>query len=275
MEDFKSQFDKAINDYATKNQYGVSKIPYHMHNGTDSPPIDYNTLVNKPTSLYAFDPTTSWYFYEDFLGGDNTSGSIGTNGWTSADTASGTATFSGQDGEDAHPGIFEISKPNGINENGALYVAQSTNMQSGTHGGYTMIACIKLAQLNKCYCQIGIAKEPTNDTPTGIYFWYDEQAGTSSSWYGRTQNGVSYQLTSGSSAGTTDWVRLKMVMNSDFTSCEFFVAPGGINEVSIGTVTSPIPTQKAYPFINLGIRENVGKSVKIDYYYLTGSNIAR
>ena len=48
-DDFQSQFDKAINDYATKNQYGVSKVPYHVHTGVDSPQIDYKNLVNKGT----------------------------------------------------------------------------------------------------------------------------------------------------------------------------------------------------------------------------------
>ncbi len=37
MDDFQQKFDKAILDYASKNQYGVSRIPYHTHNGTDSP----------------------------------------------------------------------------------------------------------------------------------------------------------------------------------------------------------------------------------------------
>lgn len=39
MDDFNEKFKKAIEDYATKNQYGVSKIPYHTHNGVDSPVI--------------------------------------------------------------------------------------------------------------------------------------------------------------------------------------------------------------------------------------------
>lgn len=37
MDDFQTKFDTAIADYATKNQYNISKIPYHVHNGTDSP----------------------------------------------------------------------------------------------------------------------------------------------------------------------------------------------------------------------------------------------
>lgn len=39
MDNFQAQFDEAIQNYAIKNQYGVSLIPYHTHNGTDSPVI--------------------------------------------------------------------------------------------------------------------------------------------------------------------------------------------------------------------------------------------
>ncbi len=35
----------------TKNQYGVSPIPVHTHNGTDSVQVDFNSLIN--SSLYA------------------------------------------------------------------------------------------------------------------------------------------------------------------------------------------------------------------------------
>lgn len=34
-----------LDEYATANQYGVSKIPYHIHNGTDSPLIPSSSLT--------------------------------------------------------------------------------------------------------------------------------------------------------------------------------------------------------------------------------------
>lgn len=44
MEDFQSQFNKAIDNYAQNNQYSVSKVPYHTHNNTDSPLISEISL---------------------------------------------------------------------------------------------------------------------------------------------------------------------------------------------------------------------------------------
>jgi hypothetical protein len=39
----------ALDQREIDNQFQVVPIPSHVHNGTDSQPIDYNNLVNKPT----------------------------------------------------------------------------------------------------------------------------------------------------------------------------------------------------------------------------------
>lgn len=36
------------------SQYNLPKVPYHEHTGVDSPRIDYNNLINTPTSVSAF-----------------------------------------------------------------------------------------------------------------------------------------------------------------------------------------------------------------------------
>ena len=45
MDTFQEQFDKAIRQYAEKNQYGVSPIPNHVHNGTDSNRINQRDVI--------------------------------------------------------------------------------------------------------------------------------------------------------------------------------------------------------------------------------------
>ena len=34
------------------NQFGMSQIPFHVHNGSDAPKIDYQNLVNTPPQPY-------------------------------------------------------------------------------------------------------------------------------------------------------------------------------------------------------------------------------
>ena len=44
----KKFLDKHLDNYASDNQYGVSKIPMHLHTGVDSPRVDYKSIANKP-----------------------------------------------------------------------------------------------------------------------------------------------------------------------------------------------------------------------------------
>ena len=45
MDNFQEQFNEAIKNYATTNQYNVSLIPLHVHNGMDTSKI---TVVDLP-----------------------------------------------------------------------------------------------------------------------------------------------------------------------------------------------------------------------------------
>lgn len=47
MEDFQTQFDQAIQKYASDNQYDVSMIPAHTHSGADSLRVDFSNLANR------------------------------------------------------------------------------------------------------------------------------------------------------------------------------------------------------------------------------------
>lgn len=48
MPDFQTQFDRAIQAYSQRNQYEVSPIAVHSHNGVDSPQVAVESLINAP-----------------------------------------------------------------------------------------------------------------------------------------------------------------------------------------------------------------------------------
>lgn len=262
--DFKSQFDKAINDYATKNQYGVSKIPFHVHNGTDAPLVDYNTLANKPSST-AIDPTTWAFLYEEFLGGDDTTTNIGQNNWRYRSTTGGADTYAGQTPTVGHPGIFRIGKA-GTNECGAIYVAQSTGVRTD-QPNMTITALVKLEQTASCYCRMGIIRDPALDGDTGLFLRYDSSG--NGVWEGVTQNNLATNVV-GAATATTDWVQLKIVVDEFYTKVDFYV-----DGVLIGTSTTILPTQPVYPFFQIGTRTAAAAYAQIDYYYLTITNLER
>lgn len=49
-DDFTLKFNQAITSFTAANAYGVSLIPYHTHNGSDSPQVAFPTITN--SSLY-------------------------------------------------------------------------------------------------------------------------------------------------------------------------------------------------------------------------------
>lgn len=213
-----------------------------------------------------FSPTNSHYIYEDFIGGNDSNGTIGTNGWSIINN-SGNATFSGQDGEVGRPGIFEITMVTTTNDNGTIYCAKSTGTRTD-QPNLTMEASLKLANVSDVYCSVGITMTPGGDDVTGVYFKLD--TAVDGKWYGYTRNNTFATATPTGVTATTNWTKFKFVSNSSATSWEFF-----IDDVSIGTVTNPLPTQKAYPHIMLGIRSTTAKSVKIDYYHLKIDSLSR
>lgn len=214
----------------------------------------------------AFSPTTAFNLYEDFVGGNNSDGTIGTNGW-SIDNSTSNATFSGQDGETGRPGIFEITMATSTNGNGTIYCGKSTGLRTD-QANMTMEASLKLANTSSVYCSVGITMTPGGDDVTGIYFKLD--TGIDGKWYGYTRNNSFATATATGVTATTNWTKFKFVSNDSGTSFEFF-----IDDVSLGTITNPIPTQKAYPHVMLGIRSATAKSVKIDYYNISVSSLSR
>lgn len=213
----------------------------------------------------SFDPTTTFEFYEDFLGGNNTSETIGTNGWTYRTGSGGADLHTGPDGSVGHPGIFTVGKT-GNNENGAIYVAKTTDTRTD-QPNLTMIAGIQLSTLSAIYCRVGIIKDPIQDGDTGHFFEYDSSV--DGNWHGVGQNGASRTVI-GTIAATTNWVQLKMVINASYTQVDFYV-----DGVLLGSQSTTLPTQKAYPFFQVGCRSGLARSADIDYYHMTITGLTR
>ena len=69
--DFQTQFDQAIDKYASGNIFGVSKIPAHSHTGSDSLHVNYNNLDNRTRFiLYRILDKTADSSVTNSVGGD-------------------------------------------------------------------------------------------------------------------------------------------------------------------------------------------------------------
>ena len=140
-----------------------------------------------------------------------------------------------------HIGIvrFRVSTLNGY----AMYTGGTNTIQFGS-ATWTAETLVRLAHLSDgtddYIIRLGFGDTITNaDVTDGAYFEYNKA--TSVNWLMCTANGSSYTRTATSTAvATGSWIKLKLVVNSDATLVTYY-----INDVSVGTVSTNIPTSNA------------------------------
>jgi hypothetical protein len=210
---------------------------------------DWTTFNNKQTDLFDFNTKQGFYFFEDFLG--NAANSV-TNTINIATGASGT-------GATCIPNV--ASYPNRTNQQGVMQMGTGTTTtgassirlgdnNSTTHylgnGVYTMQFFVNIETLStlseRFYCMFGGVTTGNLANTNGIFFIYDEGIGT----YGAASPNFKCVTRSGLIGTTTitstpvvasQWYVLKIVVNANATSVEFF-----IDGVSVATHTTNIPT---------------------------------
>lgn len=192
------------------------------------------------------DPSYCWQLYEEFLGGNTASASIGELGWIA-------------DGAGSSPGT--ISSPLALFGTRPLRVAASAGTDRGMYlNGYpggnvagteiivweATIYVSALSTAGEEYyvaagfgTQTGAALAKLGAGPSAaIAFEYDRP--TSVNWLrysGSVDSGLSTSTATSTAAPAATAVRLKIVWDVGATSAEYFV-----NDVSVGTNTTNLPT---------------------------------
>jgi hypothetical protein len=103
------------------------------------------------------------------------------------------------------------------------------------------------------------------DPANGIYLYYSSTI-NSGNWRGVTRNASTSTNVDSSIAATTNWVKLRLQVNSAGTSVEFFV-----DDVSIGTSSTNIPTGNAMRIMasieKQGTASTTSRTLNLDYIY--------
>lgn len=177
-----------------------------------------------------------WWYFEDFVFG----GGKGQGLWDPA--ASGTGASADQGVPTAlRPGIFDFHL--GTTNAGYTHIRTTGSYREFLFGSgiYTIEADIYITNLStvtETYAlRFGFGDVPNADFVDGAYFEYTD-AGSTPNWYKCTASNSTRTKTNTTIAATAGiWTRLKVVVNSDGTSVEYF-----INGTSAGVVTTNIPT---------------------------------
>lgn len=201
-------------------------------------------------------PTTHYYFYDDF---DGTSLNPYSTGWQGGGSGGTTVTSNGEAGA---PGVFQLGTSTGSTNSRYMHRG-NTHLLAG--GGVicaewrVRIPTLSVAGSEAFTLRIGL-HDSTSAAPTdGLWFEYTD-ATNSGQWQVKASSNSTASTTNTTSAPAANtWYRLKIVINAAGTSAEFF-----IDDVSVGTVTSNIPTGSGRVFgPNAGITKTQGTTARV------------
>lgn len=202
-------------------------------------------MAYKQGSTTIINPSTSMQISDDFIVGDDRS----ILRWNSSSGGTGTIAV-GSDGVVAgHPGVMVFSVSSGSsNATNFLYASGPCVILGG--GVITFNYVMKLVQLssasNRTISAFGLSSNNAYDfTPNnGVFFKYVDNV-NSGRWQICTAAASSTTATDSGIAADTNWHRYTAVINAGATSIQYY-----IDGVSVGTVTTNIPTAAITPYMN-------------------------
>jgi hypothetical protein len=232
---------------------------------------------SSPAPSAAFDPTLATRdVFEDFLTSWYSGGSgMITSEYSWKTIQSGSPAFTVQGAttpsSSTHPGVLQITC-SAAGDIGSISWGQfntNTSAPFATGNGQILfealvnIVAISNGTDNNQF-NIGLSDAPAG-TGSGnqIIFYYE--VGTSTNWAIVCTSSSVYTTTVTSTPVTAGWQHLKFVVNAAGTLVTFYV-----NGVSIGTVSTNIPTAAIAPMLSL--RKTLGSSARffgIDYVWIT------
>lgn len=189
-------------------------------------------LLSDGTDVAWFEEQNFFVSFDDFLNSGSTS-TVGDTSWLSG--TSGGAVSAGSSEADS-PGIQVLSTSTSATGLAQIFKNATGILFGG--GDYVFETRIKLSDLSDGVETYGIKIGWLDGfvATDGVYFYYSSTI-NSGQWRLSATSNSATTSTDSSTAATTNWVRLKIVVNAAGTSAEFFV-----DGVSIGTVASNIPT---------------------------------
>jgi len=216
------------------------------------------------SGLSSLQNTPEWF--DDFLLGSSSSGSIGELGWSL--TSSGGS--NGTQSEVGHPGIFSLSVYQ-VNDT-AMIRGRSFSYESFGSGITTVSYLIKLPILSDGTdgYKVFVGYYDTSGLDVsgeGIYFTYTHSENSGNWTIVTSESDASSTSADSGVAATIDWVDLTYVVNAAATSVEFF-----IDGVSVGSIATTIPTYSGGDLCSpwFGLIKTLGtsqRSIYIDAFY--------
>jgi len=206
----------------------LSKLPITTQVGV---PLFFNG-----TNVAWYNPRKHLFYYDDFIAGQIAS-NLGWGGSTF--NGGGQSASSSTNADKDHPGILSLTT--GTATNGGSGVDLGATAMTFGGGTWYLEFISKITVLSDATdtfkVRIGFGdNKAASDFAEGVYFEY-EDAGATPNWIIKTSDNSVRSSTTTSTAVTTNWVKLGILVNADATLATYYV-----DDVSVGTQSTNIPT---------------------------------
>jgi hypothetical protein len=266
------QSNAGTKNFAVTGQGNVTAGTYNGYTPENAANKSTSTALGTSDTLYptqnavkqyvdrsgGIDPTLGFELLEHWIA----TTAVGNLGWT-ATANSGTNGMNTSSGDGEIMGIYRGDTSTSASSAPTLSLGNGTTIVlGGSTVRYEMkVAIPTLSDGTQSFIiRIGLHNATTSTAPTnGVFFEYDQA--NSANWRIRCAQNNTYTTTTTSTAVGTGWTLLACEINAAGTSAEFFV-----NGVSIGTVTTNIPTTTTYPVSpTLQIIKTLGTTSRVYY----------
>ena len=188
-----------------------------------------------------FEPNDVVEIYEEFIGGSNaTDRTIGTHGWATALSGTGTAVNVHTALEtNLNPGIYRIETGTTTTGRASMQLGPSSQAAGFVNGPIVVEGLVRVEDLSdgtetyKVWWGLGdVNGGGAGDMTDGVYFSYSS-TDIAGDWQGNAAGtGTRSTLDTNTAVAADTWYRLRIEINDDCSSAEFF-----INGTSKGTIT--------------------------------------
>ena len=222
--------------------------------GTDWQPVYPEAQLN---------PSNAWRLHDEFMAGNNSSSNNSNGGdarwFFNKSGASGSMDTNLAAVTASNPGVIKLISA-GAGGSYSSMLLGGIILGNGSIELEYLINFDALADVtNDWVFRVGLGDTTNADHSNGVYFEYNRS--TSTNWLIKTANaGVRTSTTTSTAVVATSWIKLHISINAAANSVTFYV-----NGVSVGTITTNIPTLVTQLSIHQTRSAGTPTGVEIDY----------
>lgn len=226
------------------------------------------------TDCADINPDRGFSLYDEFMGGENTNGTIGSLGWNVHDIGGASTITLNPTTPTAvadRPGVLAVATPAIASQGTTLALAKSNNASMVIGAGHTMKTAVAVGSTTNQVLRVGLHSQTTTSTQPVSGVWWEADPAADTNWRYCHGNGTTATCASSGIVITANsWVRLEIRVTATGTnsSAASFVINGAAINVSGVTIDT---TNRVSPALSCYTTTGTSKECYWDYFQVRGA----